>query len=180
LALSLGPALELVGAGEVKAIEERAGVRSDCTLKILCLKRRLERPNVTLEVRSVQADVVADRDDDVWSERGSQYVQCVAKELPRVFLVALGREVGSKLVAAHGSRMLAREECQQREATALCCATDDWAGRALYRCSAEQQDPEHGADRCSVNSSATRTQRPRDGDTTGGSQDRRELGAQPA
>jgi hypothetical protein len=111
--LLLGPAREVVGAGDRDAVEERAAVVRDRRRGVARGERRLERRRVHEDARRVEGDADRDRHEGAVGEGTAQrregHVEGVAGLVGRL----VGPEEGEQPVAAHPARPGARDRGEE-------------------------------------------------------------------
>jgi hypothetical protein len=122
----------------MEAVEERPVVDRDRRAGVAASEARLEVPEITGEPGRIEPEVVAGAQHRVVAQCGAEEVERVAEEVAGVGGVALGPKRGHQAVAAHGARVLNREEGQQCDALAQRRAASDRSIGTLEDSGAEQ------------------------------------------
>ncbi len=90
--LRVQPALELIGAPDMKAIQQRAAVETHGLLQLAAVEGLLECRRVTLQRALGYADLFAGTDDDLLAQVLPEELERFAKRAPAVLVIELGPE----------------------------------------------------------------------------------------
>jgi hypothetical protein len=141
-ALVLRPPLELDGAGQREAVEERTGVDGDRRVEIIACDRRLEVPEITRDSCAVEPQDRRPRDGGLGydpAKRGEQLLEAVA----RPFGGALGPEQGEQALSRDALIATGGEERQRGEGGTPTSDTSYRSGLVIERQATEGGNSQH-------------------------------------
>ena len=117
--LLLQPALELGCVGEVKSVEEGAGILPGRLFQPVCPEGGREQGDVTGDEVGVEPEVLGAQEDLVRAHLLAEGVEGLVEPLPRPLLVGLGPDHRKQAVPGHAPVAGGREQGEQGQAPGL-------------------------------------------------------------
>ena len=152
LPLPFRPLIELDCVAQKEAVEEWTGVERGGSLEVAAHHGLLERDQVARNHLRIELQVVSRRKDGFGPKGPPKDVDRLIQETAAPFRIAFGPQPGHELIAAQRSRVLTRQEREQRQAVPVDRAPGQDATVALQGSSAQELEGKHHR---SVNRSAS-------------------------
>ena len=139
----IDPTLEFGRLAEEESIQQGAHVESGRAFPVASREGLLEGQDIALQLRRVEAEVVADGKDHALPERFPHHVDRLFQEVSSMLGVALGPEIAKQLVAAEGAGVGKAQQRQEGQAVTLGHRAAQDRAIALERGTAEELQGNH-------------------------------------